>query len=300
MTRCLRLLGLLGLGVGSLLGCVGSESSKPTASNVASSGPDVAPSPVRIAYGADGLQFGELRLPKGPGPFPIVVVLHGGCWVNFYGLDLMRDMSEALTAQGLATWNVEYRRLGDAGSEYPNTLLDVGLAVDHLRTAAKEYALDLTKVTTVGHSAGGHLAVWVAARHKLNAANALHGTDPLPIRTAIALAGVLDLEESLSLGVCSGSAAKLMQGTPAEVPAHYAEASPRALVPLGVSQILIHGTSDSLVPFVMSEHYLDIAKGAGEGKIALVPIEGGDHFDVMTPSSSTWSTVLKSIVDAAR
>lgn len=291
---------LLALGLCSSFGCVGSESNKPTASNVTSSGADVAPSPLRIAYGPNALQFGELRVPKGPGPFPIVVVLHGGCWVNFYGLDLMHDMSEALTAEGLATWNVEYRRLGDPESEYPNTLVDVGLAVDHLRTLAPEHALDLTKVTTVGHSAGGHLAVWVAARHKLDSKSALRGADPLPIRTAIALAGVLDLEESLSLGVCNGTAAKLMQGTPADVPTHYAEASPRSLLPLGVSQILVHGMSDSLVPFVMSDHYLTAAKGAGEGKIVLVPIAGGDHFDVITPSSSKWPMAMKSIVDAAR
>jgi hypothetical protein len=130
------------------------------------------------------------------------------------------------------------------------------------------------------------LAVWVAARQKLDPKNPLHGSDPLPIRTAIALAGVLDLEESLNLGVCSGTAAKLLQGSPAEVPNRYAEASPRSLLPIGVSQVLVHGTADSLVPFVMSEHYSNAAKA--------------DHFDVITPSSPKWPTVMKSIVDAAR
>jgi len=304
MGRRFWLYGLIGSGLGLFSGCVGSESNKPTASNVtsstSSSGADASTSPVHIAYGVDPLNVGELRRPKGPGPHPVVVVLHGGCWGNFYGLDLMHDMSEALTAEGLATWNVEYRRLGDLGSDYPNTLLDVGLAVDHLRKLAPEYALDLTKVTTVGHSAGGHLAVWVAARQKLDPKNPLHGTDPLPIRTAIALAGVLDLEESINLGVCSGTAAKLLQGSPAEVPNRYAEASPRSLLPIGVSQVLVHGTSDSLVPFVMSEHYVTAAKAAVEAKITLVPVDGGDHFDVITPSSPKWPSVMKSIVDAAR
>lgn len=306
MGRRFWLFGLISSSLAFLAGCVGSESNKSTASSVTSStsatstGPDVVSSSLRIAYGSDPLQFGELRLPKGSGPFPVVVILHGGCWVNFYGLDLMHDMSEALTAEGFATWNVEYRRLGDAGAEYPNTFLDVGLAVDHVRKLANEYPLDLTKVTTVGHSAGGHLAVWVSARPKLDAKSPLHGTDPLPIRAAIALAGVLDLEESLNLGVCGGTAAKLLQGTPAEVPTRYAEASPRSLLPIGVEQVLVHGTSDTLVPFVMSEHYLTAAKTAGEGKISLVSVEGGDHFDVITPSSSKWPTVMKSIVDVAR
>ncbi len=202
--------------------------------------------PLRIAYGSRPEQFGDLRVPKGSGPFPVVVVIHGGCWVNFYGLDLMHDMSDVLTAQGLATWNIEYRRIGDAESTYPNTMLDVGLAIDHLRKIAAEHRLDLAKVTTVGHSAGGHLAIWAAARAKLDNQNPLHGADPLPIRASVALAGVLDLAESIDLGVCNGTAGKLMQGTPAEVPAHYAESSPKELLPIPVPQRLIHGNADFL------------------------------------------------------
>lgn len=256
--------------------------------------------PLRVAYGPAPQQFGELRLPKGPGPFPVLVVLHGGCWINFYGLDLMTDMSDTLTAEGFATWNVEYRRIGDPGSDYPNTLLDVGLAVDHLRKIGADYPLDLSKVTTVGHSAGGHLAVWVAARPKLDPQNPLHGTDPLPIRAAVALAGVLDLAESINLGVCSGTAGKLLQSAPADVPTHYAEASPRQLLPISIPQRLVHGNADSLVPIVMSQHYFDAAKAAGEANIQFATLEGADHFDVITPSSTSWPGVLKAIVDVAR
>jgi acetyl esterase/lipase len=222
MVRRSWLLGVIGASLGLSSGCVGAENNKPTASSS-----DAEPSPqmpLRLAYASDTLQFGDLRLPKGAGPHPVVVVLHGGCWINSYGLDLMHDMSAALTAEGLATWNVEYRRLGDVGSDYPNTLLDVGLAVDHLRNLAVEHHLDLSKVTTVGHSAGAHLAVWVAARHKLDAKNPLRGTDPLSVRAAVSLAGVLDLAESVNLGVCNGVAATLMQGSPSEVPTHYSEA----------------------------------------------------------------------------
>ena len=258
------------------------------------------PGPLRISYGSGPLQFGDLRLPKGPGPFPVIVVLHGGCWINFYGLDLMHDMSNALTAEGFATWNVEYRRLSDADSKYPNTLLDVGMAVDYVRKLALDHPLDLAKVTTVGHSAGGHLAVWVAARNKLSPTNPLHGSDPLPIKATVALAGVLDLAESLNLGVCNGTASQLLEGTPSEVPVRYAEASPRQLLPLGVVQKLVHGNADTLVPLVMSQHYFDAAKGAGEASISLDVVDGADHFDVITPSSTKWPGVLAAIVDVAQ
>lgn len=303
MVRHAWLMGLLGMSIGSLWGCVGAENNKPTASNSTASTSGAEPSPqgpLRVAYGSDPLQFGDLRLPKGTGPHPVVIVLHGGCWVNAYGLDLMHDVSAALTAEGFVTWNVEYRRIGDPGSEYPNTLLDVGLAVDHVRNLAAEYPLDLSKVTTAGHSAGGHLAVWVAARQKLDPKNPLRGTNPLPIRAAVAVAGVLDLAESIDLGVCNGIATKLLKGNPSEVPAHYAEASPRALLPIGVRQRLVHGNADSLVPLVMSQHYMDAAVAAGEANVVLDVIEGADHFDVITPSSSKWPGVLKAIVDVAR
>ncbi len=284
---------------GLLPACATSESTKPSSSS--SSSGDVMPTgPLRITYGPRPEQFGDLRVPKGSGPFPVVVVIHGGCWVNYYGLDLMHDMSDVLTAQGLATWNIEYRRIGDAESDYPNTMLDVGLAIDHLRKIAAEHRLDLAKVTTVGHSAGGHLAIWAAARQKLDNQNPLHGADPLPIRASVALAGVLDLAESINLGVCNGTAGKLMQGTPAEVPAHYAESSPKELLPIPVPQRLIHGTADTLVPVIMSQHYLEAAKAAGDVGVTLNVVEGADHFDVITPSSSNWPEVLKIILEVAR
>lgn len=304
MTRRSWLLGLFGSGLGFSAGCGSTESNKPmtssTSSSATSSGDPMPLGPVRLSYGPGSLQFGDLRLPNGTGPHPVIVVLHGGCWVNFYGLDLMHDMSNALTAEGFATWNVEYRRLGDTESKYPNTLLDVGLAVDHVRKLALDYPLDLAKVTTVGHSAGGHLAVWAAARAKLDAKNPLHGTDPMPLHAAVALAGVLDLAESLTLGVCSGTASQLMEGTPSEVPAHYAEASPRQLLPIGVRQRLVHGNADTLVPLVMSQHYWEAANGAGEANITLEVIDGADHFDVITPSSPKWPGVMKTIVEVAR
>jgi acetyl esterase/lipase len=150
----------------------------------------------------------------------------------------------------------------------------------------------------VGHSAGGHLGVWVAARPKLPEASPLRGADPLPIQAAVALAGILDLEESIELGVCNKLAAKLVGGFPSEVPGRYAEVSPRLLLPIGVRQVMIHGTADDLVPFAMSQHYETAAKAAGEASITTTAIQDGGHFDVITPSSPKWKGVEAGILSA--
>jgi acetyl esterase/lipase len=253
----------------------------------------------RVTYGDDPRQFGDLRVPQGQGPYAVAVVIHGGCWSNQYGLELMDAMSESLARAGIATWNIEYRRIGDSGGGYPNTMTDVGAAVDSLRALAPKYGIDLAKVITVGHSAGGHLGTWAAARPKLPKASAIRGADPLPIRAAVALAGVLDLSESIDLGVCGGRAVDLVGGTPTELPARYAETSPRELLPIGVQQRMIHGTADTLVPFVMSEHYRSAAQAAGD-MADLLAIQGGDHFDVIEPSSSRWKDVEAGILSALK
>jgi len=282
-----------------LAGCAGPEASIPP-EPAASSGAAMRPTgPARLSYGPDPSQIGDLRLPKGEGPHPVMVILHGGCWASGYGKDLMDGVSESLTKEGFATWNVEYRRLGNAGGGYPGTLTDVGLAVDALRDLAPTHHLDTTKVYTVGHSAGGHLAVWVAARPRLAPEHPLRGADPLPVAGTVALAGILDLVESVDLGVCGGAAATLLGGSPTDVPARYAEASPRALLPLGVRQMLVHGENDGIVPLVMSSHYEDAAKAAGEKDLTLKVIEGGDHFDMIEPSSTKWADVSQAIVGIA-
>jgi acetyl esterase/lipase len=146
-----------------LLGCAGPEASKPPEPATSSGAGAAETVPVRLAYGPDPAQIGDLRVPPGAGPHPVFVVLHGGCWLEVYGKDLMDGLSESLTKAGFATWNVEYRRMGSPGGGYPATLTDVGLAVDALREIGPKHQLDVAKVYTVGHSAGGHLAVWVAA-----------------------------------------------------------------------------------------------------------------------------------------
>jgi acetyl esterase/lipase len=146
------------------------------------------PPDTRIPYGKDDLQFGELRLPKGKGPFPVAVVIHGGCWVaKFASTQNTAALADALRDAGIATWNVEYRRADNAGGGWPGTFADIAAATDLVRTIAREHPLDLTRVVTVGHSAGGHLALWAAARSRLPKTSALYNASPLPFRGAVAL-----------------------------------------------------------------------------------------------------------------
>jgi acetyl esterase/lipase len=257
----------------------------------------VAATPTRIVYGPNPeIQFGDLRVPSGPGPHPVAVVIHGGCWLNLFTLDLMNEASEALTDAGLATWNIEYRRLGDPEGGYPNTFTDIGLAIDTMRDLASSHHLDLGKVITVGHSSGGHLGVWAAARHRLPLDHPLRGPDPLPLFAVVSLAGVLNLAESLEITACGDLAAQLLGGSPEEVPERYAETSPSDLVPLGVRQVLIHGTADQIVPLVVSRHYRQVARAAGDHHVQLKKIQNGDHFDVIAPSSPKWPQVIKHIL----
>jgi acetyl esterase/lipase len=282
----------LALGVLSLYGHPGGP--EPAVPSAAAQGADTTA--IRIAYGPDPLQFGDLRIPSGPGPHPIAVVIHGGCWVNLFGLALMDAMSDTLTAAGVATWNIEYRRIDDLGGGYPNTLRDVGLAVDTVRDLAPLYNLDLGRVITVGHSSGGHLGFWVAARHRLRPHHPLRGKHPLPLAAAIALAGIPNLAESLEINVCRGFAAVLMGGTPDEVPKRYTVASPSALVPLGLRQVLIHGTADEVVPVAMSEHYRETARLAGDPQVFLKKVQDAGHFDMIDPTLPHWPQVFERIL----
>jgi acetyl esterase/lipase len=294
--RRMARLGLsLALGVWSLFGNPGGH--EPAVPSAAAQGADTTP--VRIAYGSDDpLQFGDLRIPSGPGPYPVAVVMHGGCWFNMFGLDLMDAMSDTLTAAGVATWNVEYRRIGDPGGGFPNTLTDVGLAVDKVRELAPMYNLDLGRVITVGHSAGGHLGVWVGARHLFPVGHPLRGPDPLPLHASVALAGIMNLAEYLNINMCGEFVDDFMGGTPAEVPERYALASPSELLPIGLDTTLVQGTMDDIVPPELAEHYRDDAKDAGDHHVKLKKIHDANHFDVITPTSPTWPKVQKAILKA--
>lgn len=195
----------------------------------------------RFRYGPEPTGFGDLRLPEGAGPHPVVILIHGGFWRAQYGLDLMDKLGDDLAGRGIASWNIEYRRVGEAGGGWPGTLQDVARATERLRDLAPEHGLDLARVVTIGHSAGGHLALWVAARPRLplgalgdGDAAMLTGAGALPVIGAISQAGVADLTEGWRQGLGRGAVAALLGGGPAEVPERYAAADPARALPLGI------------------------------------------------------------------
>ena len=252
----------------------------------------------RASYGADSLQFDELRIPDGPGPHPVAVLIHGGCFKAAYAdrRDLA-PMGDTLAAEGIATWNIEYRRIGNPGGAWPGTYLDVGRAVDHLRTLAAEHALDLSRVVVVGHSAGGHLAMWTAARHRLPPESPLYMADPLPIRSVVNLAGPVDLTANIEgyESLCRDSViAGLMGGTPEQVPERYAHASAIRHVPLGVPQLFVIGDHEDFVPRRFAEAYVRAAREAGDS-IRLLVLPRTGHFEVAMPTTGAWAPIAAGV-----
>jgi acetyl esterase/lipase len=257
------------------------------------------PTDARISYGADPLQFGDLRLPEGAGPHPVVVYVHGGYWRARYDLTHAGHACAALTARGVATWNLEYRRLGNAGGGWPGTFLDVAAGADYVRELARRYPLDLSRVIVAGHSAGGQLACWLAARHRLSASSPLYAADPLTVRAALALAGVLDLARAWELRLSENVTEQFLGGTPRQVPERYASASPYELLPLGVRQTLIHGTADDSVPYELSQRYAAEAERRGDN-VTLLTLPGAGHFGIVDPEAAEWPIVERAVLEALR
>ncbi|MBI3666491.1 MAG: alpha/beta hydrolase [Acidobacteria bacterium] len=259
------------------------------------------PATERIFYGLDPNQYADLRLPTGPGLHPVVVVIHGGCWGELADASMLANFSSTLTEAGVATWNLEYRRVHNKGSGWPGTFQDVARGMDHLREAARRYPLDLKRVVTAGHSSGGHLALWAAARHRLPKSSPLYTADPLPVRGAVSLAGVPDLRSFVDYGksVCGDRHIRLLGGLPGEVPERYHNASPGELLPLGVPQRLIYGAKDRSVPHDLFLDYEATARRKGDDVEAIV-IESSAHFDMLSPQKDTWRTVEKAILGVVK
>jgi acetyl esterase/lipase len=245
----------------------------------------------RIAYGADPLHFGELRLPEGSGPVPVVVLVHGGCWENEYTLAHLSGAAAALAREGFAVWSIEYRRLGDPGGGWPGTFQDVARGIDHLRAIGNP-RIDTTRVVLAGHSAGGQLALWAASRRP---GDGLGGASPLRAAGVVSLAGITDLRGyGAAPGGCNSSVHPLLGGPPAEHPERYAAVSPVERVPLGVPVRFVHGAADPIVPVAQSRALLDLMRAAGD-PADLTIVEGAGHFDLVAPQAEAWDTVVKAI-----
>jgi acetyl esterase/lipase len=241
--------------------------------------------PEHHRYGRARSQFGELFLPAGGSALPVAVVLHGGFWRAQYGRKLMRPLCADLAARGWAAFNVEYRRLGRlSGGGYPRTLEDVAAAVDHLAElpAHGHFSLDLERVVAIGHSAGGHLAAWLATREEPR----------VRVSAVVAQAGVVDLRLAAELRLSRGVVDRLLGGNPESVPERYAAASPAERLPLDVPALLTHGGRDEIVPPAMSERFAAAARAAGDD-VDLVIEPGEDHFAHLDPENALWRAVTR-------
>lgn len=249
-----------------------------------------------VSYGKGPQQFGELRVPKGDGPFPVIVLIHGGCWQNAFDYVYMTRLAAWLTDRGIATWTVEYRRLGDAGGGWPGTFLDVADATDALRGMAAKSRLDLKRVYTAGHSAGGQLALWLASRAGLPESSALYRKNPVAIRGVLGLAAITNLEK-YRIGPpnsCHSSVEPLLGGAPDTVSQRYAETSPSERLPLGIRQIFIQGENDPIVEAASVSEYVEAAKKAGDDATILA-LPGAGHFEACVPMSQSESVFEKAL-----
>ncbi len=246
------------------------------------------PADARIHYGEAPLQFGDLRLPPGDGPHPVAIFIHGGCWLAEYDITHSSKLTAALARAGIATWSLEYRRVGDEGGGWPGTFDDVGQGADYLRSIAARYNLDLNRVITSGHSAGGHLALWLASRAQRASAA---GSDPaISIRGVLALAPAADLGYLYETEVCGHVIDELLGGSPQQVPERYLLGDPMQFSLSGVPQTLVIGSHDEFwAPPGLS--YYRTANARGD-KVRKIDATESGHFEMIDPDSTTWPLVL--------
>jgi acetyl esterase/lipase len=251
----------------------------------------------RIRYGDDSLKFGDLRLPASPaqGRFPVVVVIHGGGWKAGWTLDHTARMAEALTAIGIATWNVEFWRLNNPGGGWPGTFLSLANATDHVRKLAAQYPLDLDRVVALGHSSGGHLALWLGARKRLPGGSPLHTPQPLALRGVVSLAGLPDLQGALEQGKRTDILDLLQVPDAQQAMPRLAQASPKSLLPLGTRQSLIVGTRDDAWRVGTTRRYAEQAAAAGDA-VRLEVLEGANHFDVIDTCGPAWPVIVREVL----
>ncbi|GGV20100.1 alpha/beta hydrolase [Streptomyces griseoflavus] len=262
---------------------------------------------VTAAYGDHPDQLIDFHRPRGrggPGPAPVVVVLHGGAWRAPYDRRHISPFAAFLAGRGFAVASVEYRR-GDAdggdpvAGRWPDTFDDVAAAMDALPGLIREHLpqADPRRIVLTGHSAGGHLALWAAARHVLPRDCAWRTGGPASLRGVVALAPIADFEVADKLGVCGGAVRQLLGGDD-----HFAErrpyTDPALLLPTGIATTLVQGRTDADVPQAVAESFADAAAKAGE-VVGVTLLEDVGHFPLIDPGADACAVVAEEIAQLA-
>jgi len=250
-----------------------------------------------LRYGAAPSQYAELFVPAGKGPFPVAVLVHGGCWTKeFGGITQLRNMAGALAARGIAVWNVEYRRVDEAGGGYPGTYQDMNAALDLLARTARDYPLDLDRLVAVGHSAGGQLVQWLAGRPRIPASSPLYHAQAVPVRRVVSLGGLADLrrEAALLKTSCGREIVELAGTTSAARPDVFADTNAGDLLPSGAHTVLVTGELDTISPPRVAHDFAARARAAGDAaEVVILP--GASHYDEVAATSASWPRVLQAI-----
>ena len=252
----------------------------------------------RIVYCADPLQHVDLWKPAGKGPYPVVLMVHGGCWQTDVADASLMDWAAAdLATRGIAVWNIEYRGVDRAGGGWPGTFQDVAAAADMLGARGKALGLKTERIVAIGHSAGGHLALWLAQRPRLARTSVLWRAHPLKLSTAISIGGLPDLEAaSVAPGNTCGTETvdRLVGARTAARPDVYAETSPARTMPPAVPTVLINAARDRIAPPAFAAAYA--GKAGGRIQVVTVPDEG--HAELIAPGSRAWAVAVAAIETA--
>jgi len=253
---------------------------------------------VTIAYGTDSLQKVDIWLPDAAGPHPTVLMVHGGCWqTEIADRRLMNWVAADLRQSGYGVWNIDYRGVDRAGGGYPGTFLDAAAAADLIRVEGARFGLPTSPVVAVGHSAGGHLALWLAGRPRLPGGSPLASADPLRIAHVISLGGLPDLEDVAASpdNGCGTEVVARLVGSDRTDP--YADTSVPRLLPLGVPQDLVNGRADRIIPFRMATTYIARAQEAGD-RVTLHEVADTGHVELVTPGTAAWVETKRLIARA--
>jgi acetyl esterase/lipase len=247
-----------------------------------------------IPFGADSLQYGELWLPGSEAPHSSVIMIHGGCWLAMYpGVELMNAVAEDLSSKGFAVWNIDYRRIGHPGGGYPGTFLDVANGADEFIRIAEKFNLPKDRIIAAGHSAGGHLATWLAIRPQLSTESELYTENPIRIDAVVSLAGINDLERYALYGAspCGrNTVEQLIDAENRKSPYH--DTSPSEMLPLSVPLVEISAAFDEPVPPFLGYHFVNEIVQAG-GSAEHILLQNAGHYEMIYPPSSEWESVLE-------